>query len=450
MHTYGGLPYYLCVPVLFLMAAYLSTYTAAFCWCISRYLRKPAYALFFIPPLWVALEYLRATILTGFPWELLGYSQFRWSAIIQLSDIAGVFGVSYIILVANITITIGLLYLLQKKWCGHTVHRNTMRCGGGLLVIVITVSVGYGFWRIHTITGQMNQQKSPVVALIQGNVDQSIKWNPAFQLLTTNKYKQLSLSAIPAQPDLIVWPETATPFYLGYDERLTQIVINGVKENGTSFLIGSPSFKQESDKPVFYNSAYLVSPEGDIIDKYDKTHLVPFGEYVPMKKWLPFIKKMVAQVGDFKSGPKGDTLSWGDRKLGVLICYESIFPSLSRALVKNKADILVNITNDAWFGRTSATYQHFSMAVFRSVENRRSLVRAANTGISGYVDPVGRIGQTSPVLSEKVLTASVPMVNFESFYTRFGDIFAQTCLLLCSLFFISGYIRNRTRKPVAP
>jgi apolipoprotein N-acyltransferase len=161
------------------------------------------------------------------------------------------------------------------------------------------------------------------------------------------------------------------------------------------FFIGSPAVKFEKETVKHYNSVFLVGPDGNLYGKYDKAHLVPFGEYVPFKKWLPFLGKMVESVGDFHSGKKGQTIQWGKHVIGSQICYEIIFPNLARAMTQNKAELLINVTNDAWYGRSSAPYQHFSMAKFRAVENRRSLIRAANTGISGFIDPSDHRGADS-------------------------------------------------------
>ena len=182
--------------------------------------------------------------------------------------------------------------------------------------------------------------------------------------------------------------------------------------------------------------------------KYDKTHLVPYGEYVPFKKWLPFLGKIVAQVGDFEAGAIGNTLQWKDQKIGVQICYEILFPGLSRAMARNNASLLINITNDAWFGKTSGPYQHFSMTVFRAVENRRSLARSANTGISGFIGPAGRILASTELLQDAVATRTVPLIREQSIYTRIGDIFAKVCLalvLMIALFEI--YKGTKKRKP---
>jgi len=199
-------------------------------------------------------------------------------------------------------------------------------------------------------------------------------------------------------------------------------------------LVGSPSFISDQNRIKYYNSAYLIKPDGTVAGKYDKVHLVPFGEYVPFKRWLPFLGKIVAHVGDFQAGRSGNTIEGPVPRLGVQICFEIIFPMLSRALVQNEAALLVNITNDAWFGKSSAPYQHFSMAVFRAVENRRSLVRAANTGISGFIDPIGRIIASTPLDEEAALVHRVPILREKTYYTRHGDIFALACLVTAVLY----------------
>ncbi len=205
------------------------------------------------------------------------------------------------------------------------------------------------------------------------------------------------------------------------------MVMDAIRRVNTDFLLGSPAFTRKNNKVEYYVSAYLINPQGKWI-RYNKAHLVPYGEYVPLKKWLSFLGKIVAQVGDFKPGQKGNAIPWKSEKLGIQICYEIIFPDLSRAMVKNGATLLINMTNDAWFGKTSGPYQHFSMTVFRAVENRRALARSANTGISGFIDPAGRILASTPLLEEAVVTRSLPLLNLKSIYTRFGDVFAWACL----------------------
>ncbi len=437
--TFGHLPFYLSVPILFLFVAYLALYPAIFAAAFSWTDTRPVGFLSAMPAVWVALEYLRSFFLSGFPWEFLGYSQYRQITLIQAADIAGVYGISFVILSVNVAGFLLWQFLSERHSSGAMQKRRSAAAGIAVSVLLALHMLGYGQWRIGSIDTRISKSPSPKIAIVQGNIDQTVKWDPAFQLSTTQKYIALSKSAKPSNPDLIVWPETAAPFYFLHNAGPTEMVIKGVRETGTSFLIGSPSFIRQDDKQAdFFNSAFLIDPNGNVAGKYDKVHLVPFGEYVPFQKWFPFIGKIVEEVGDFKSGQKGQTLAWGEFPLGIQICYEMIFPDLSGEMVRNQAAFLINMTNDAWYGNTSAPYQHFSMAVFRAVENRRSLIRSANTGISGFIDPVGRIIASTPLFEEAVITRSLPALKTESFYTRYGDVFALTCVAISMLLFFLG------------
>ena len=229
-----------------------------------------------------------------------------------------------------------------------------------------------------------------------------------------------------------------------HNAPLTDKVQEGIRQNGTFFLVGSPSINRGTQRIDYFNSAYLIDPQGNPVGKYDKTHLVPFGEYVPLKKWLPFLGKLVAQVGDFSRGNTGETIAWHGGRLGVFICYEAIFPYITRAMVTNGATLLVNITNDAWYGRSSAPYQHFSIALFRAVENRRALIRAANTGISGFIDPAGRVLDSTDLFVDTAVVKSVPLISRISFYTRFGDLFAGACLAATALVLLVHFVARFT------
>jgi apolipoprotein N-acyltransferase len=284
------------------------------------------------------------------------------------------------------------------------------------------------------------------VAVIQGNIEQSQKWDPAFQKAAIEKYLRLSLSTRPDRPDLIVWPESAVPFYFLAEVPPTRFVMQGIAEAGTHFLIGAPAFEMRGQKADYFNSAYLVGPRAEVLGRYDKAHLVPYGEYTPFKEYLPFLGKIVEHVGDFKAGETGKTLEWLGRKLGIQICYEIIFPDLAREQVRNGAGLLITITNDAWYGTTAGPYQHFSLAVFRAVENRRVLARSANTGISGFIDPVGRLLDLTPLMEEAAVVREVPLLDTHTFYTRFGDVFAGACLVISAAAVIWAQIGRRRRK----
>jgi apolipoprotein N-acyltransferase len=398
-----------------------------------------------VPVLWTAQELLRTHLFTGFPWELLGYSQFERIPLIQIADIAGVYGVSFLAALVNAA----LYALWQAADRSRPDARGRRRRAGAACAFAAVFLAGawfYGTLRIDAVDSAVSGGKPVRVALIQGNIAQEMKWDRAFQVQTTAKYARLSESAGKYDPHLVVWPETATPFYFPFHGPLSRIVFDAVKRTGADFLIGSPSFLEKSGKMVYFNSAYLIDAGGTVKGRYDKVHLVPFGEYVPFKRYLPFLGKMVEHVGDFQAGPEGQTLAWRGSRLGVLICYESIFPALSRAQTAAGADILVNITNDAWYGRSSAPFQHFSMAVFRAVENRRPLVRAANTGISGFIDAVGRVAEASPLFTDAVMAHTVRFSRIDAPYTRLGDTFAGVCLATAVLIVFFSAMAGRMRR----
>lgn len=429
MTTYGNLPFYVSVPVLFLLSTYLALYLAIFSMALTCLCSRPLSLLFMSPLIWVSLEYIRSFLFTGFPWGLIGHTQFNRLNIIQITDIFGVYGVSFCILLSNVAVFLAYLFVVKKNWQKKIV-RGRLAAGAIITFAFIFCLVWfYGKYRIQSIHKLVTNSSSVKITIIQGNIDQAKKWDPAFQRTSILKYINLSRSAKKQKPNLVVWPETATPFYLMRNTPLSKIVLKGIHETNTDFLIGSPSYRLKHHTVEYYNSAYLIDPEGNILGKYDKSHLVPFGEYIPFKKWLPFIGKMVEGVGDFRPGEKGHTIQWGKYRIGMLICYEIIFPNLSRAMIRNNAAFLVNITNDAWYGKSSAPYQHFSMAVFRAVENRRSIIRAANTGISGFIDPSGRVIAATPIFKDAAITRTVSILQEKTFYSRYGDVFAVICLV---------------------
>ena len=431
MVIYGHLPVYLSIGILFLFATILSLLFVAPMACgFALAGRTPARVLFIFPVFWVAADFLRSFLFTGFPWELLGYSQYQQLHLIQISDIFGVYGLSGLVAFTNAALLLGSLAVTGKPWCGRPVGGRLAFGGVAAATALIGLTWIYGEMRIAQIDRMAADAPKTRVAVIQGNIEQSQKWEPAFQIATIENYLRLSLSTRADRPDLIVWPESAAPFYFLVEVPPTRMVMQGIAEAATHFLIGAPAFELRGQKADYYNSAYLVGPRAEVLGKYDKAHLVPYGEYTPFKEYLPFLGKIVEHVGDFKAGEKGKTLDWMDRKLGIQICYEIIFPGLSRAQVRNGAGLLITITNDAWYGKTAGPYQHFSLAVLRAVENRRALARAANTGISGFVDPVGRVLDPTPLMEEAAVVSELPLLDTRTVYTRFGDVFAAACLII--------------------
>lgn len=433
MKTYGHLPPYLCLAILIFLSAYLALYLAAFSLLVNRLCSTPLICFATAPCLWVFLEYLRTVLFTGFPWELLGYTQFKVLPLIQIADILGVYGVSFCVVLGNVAVLLAFLCLTGKSWHAHAVTKRLAKGSIAAFAIIFGLVWFYGIRQIQSIDQIASNAPLANITVVQGNIDQAIKWDPAFQHDSTIKYINLSLQAKKQKPDLVVWPETAIPFYFLDNINLSQLVKKGIHDTGADFLIGSPSFRSGENSVEYYNSAYLVGADGKVYGRYDKAHLVPFGEYIPFKKWLPFLSKIVEGVGDFRPGEKGLTLPWRHYSLGIQICYEIIFPNLSRLMAQNQAALLLNITNDAWYGRSSAPYQHFSMAVFRAVENRRALIRSANTGISGFIDPAGRVIATTHLFEDAFLTHAVPILQITTFYSRCGDLFVMICLAVTLL-----------------
>jgi apolipoprotein N-acyltransferase len=250
-----------------------------------------------------------------------------------------------------------------------------------------------------------------------------------------NKYKDLTLKAAQSKPQLIVWPETATPFFYNQNQAGTQFVNDLAQQTKIPILFGSP-YRENN---THYNSAYLVSETGNTQGRYNKIHLVPFGEFVPFRKILFFVEKMVAMIGDFGRGNAATIFDVAGHKVGVSICYEMIFPDLMRQAVKNGAHLLVNITNDAWFSKSAASYQHMSMGALRAVENRVPIVRAANTGISGAIMANGTLqDETSLFVEAAQITKVTPRQGGLTFYSNYGDVFSWLCLMATGLIAITG------------
>jgi len=434
IHTYGNIPLLLSGFILLLLVGYLSLFTGTFGF-LTRVvpLSSGIQTILFLPILWTALEYLRSFLLTGFPWANLGYSQYLNLPFIQMADITGPYGLSFVILLVNTT-----LFWILHQWINKTFPAREVV----VTLLVLLSSMIYGYVKMGVIDQQMLHQPSLKVGVTQGNIDQSIKWDESFQKETLKIYERLSLQVAEQHPDLIIWPETATPFFFQQAIEFQPMVLDIPNKTKTFLLFGSPSFKIERGKVNHYNSAYLASPSKEIIGRYDKIHLVPYGEYVPLGEILP-LGSLGEGIGNFKSGKVIYNFSLPQGKFGVLICFEIIFPDLCRRFVKSGADFLVTITNDAWFGTTSAPHQHFSIAVFRAVENRVFIARAANTGITGFIDPTGKIIKKGEIFTEEAMSETIRLSKKKTFYTLYGDVFAWVCSGLSLL--LLGYAFSQKR-----
>ncbi len=430
--NYGYLPLVLGVILTVLLAGYLSVYFALFAAGIV-YFRGRAPLYLAAPVLWICLEYLKSSLFTGFPWENLGYSQFSNLLFIQTADITGVSGLSF------------LIVLLNAAFFTLLTERSKKSLALALAVFLIWSGVyAYGAMRIREIRRSMENARSMDVSLIQGNIDQSVKWNENFQTETIRIYEELSLSGANAPGSLVVWPETAVPFSYQEPGDLQARVRQLPSQTKSWLLFGSISYVAAPAGTDYFNSAFLLSPGGDLAGKYDKVHLVPYGEYVPLRTLFPFVSSLASGIGDFAAGKGYSPLRMGEKKIGVLICYEGILPRAARRYKNAAADVLVNITNDAWFGKTSAPYQHLSMSVFRAVETRLCLVRAANTGISALVDPTGKILAQTKLFEQDQITGRIPLIQTPTFYARYGDWFVWAGFIgLAGLFLWSLTRRER-------
>ncbi len=423
MHVYGYLPLYISILIVILLCLYLSVYIGLFSMLfthLSDNSRIPS--LLIAPAIWVTMEYIRTYALTGYPWSLLGYSQYTFLPIIQIADITGVYGISFLIVAVNGAI-FDIASLWSKKRSGHTPFPSglSIKLCSFILAITIIASLMYGMGRL----GQELTESKVRISVVQGNIPQDKKWDMKFQREVVDTYKELTQQVLSDNPDIIIWPETAVPFVFGNNMHFTKEVTDFQKSLDTYLLFGSIVPNKDSQMT---NSSLLFSSEGELISTYSKIHLVPYGEYVPLRKFLPFIDKLTVGTGDFASGEDYVIMETPYASIGNLICYEIIFPNLVRKFADKGANLLVTITNDAWFGRTSAPYQHFSMAVLRAVENRVPVARAANTGISGFIDSRGRIISQSDIFVEAAFTETVSIGGERSFYTKHGDVLAFLCI----------------------
>lgn len=441
---YGYLPLSVGVAAMLLLSAYMALYVALFTAGIVYLRARGVSPILSAPPLWTSLEYAKSHLFTGFPWENLGYSQYLMTTLIQAADITGVFGLSFAIVLINVVIFDLMDALKSETKRKYQIRRVMTEVVAGVLLLALLC--GYGMFRMRDVEKSLVQAPRMPVSLIQGNIDQSVKWNPAFQRETVRIYSTLTRQAAPSAGGLIVWPETAAPFFFQdrNEMHLEVSLLPGM--TGDWLLFGSPRYEKEGLGLVLLNSAFLLSPDGITAGRYDKVHLVPYGEYVPLRRFFPFIKKLVAGIGDFRSGPGYEplTMQWNGRPrtLGVMICYEGILAEAARTYRQKGAGLLVNITNDAWFGDTSAPHQHLSMTIFRSVENRLYLLRAANTGISAVVDPAGRIEMRSALFERTAIKGSVAFMDGKTFYSVYGDVFVYGCIFGVMLIFTTAIIKK--------
>ncbi|MCX5709468.1 MAG: apolipoprotein N-acyltransferase [Candidatus Omnitrophica bacterium] len=420
------------LPGTIVLILYLALYFGFFGLAVS-YLSSSKFCLLSIPSAWVFLEYARSHVMTGFPWALLGYSQYKNLPVIQIADIFGVWGVSFLVVAVNVFL---FRIISSRPW----VPGNKIRLIFPVLLIILTL--GYGYYRLSPVPNTQHQTTIKI-SVVQGNIPQSLKWKIGSEDFIFNRYLELTSEAIKDKPDLIIWPEAALPVVLEEDLSYYDYLTQRVKESGVPLLFGAVTQREG----FYYNSALLLDKEGKLSGRYDKVHLVPFGEYIPLRKVFPFLQTVVP-IGDVEAG-KEYTIFQVPNKLGVLICFEDLFPEISRAYTLKGAGLLVNITNDAWYKYTSASFQHLQASVFRAVENRLPLARAANTGVSCFILPDGKVvsmvkdAKGEDIFIKGFVTEDISFKTANpSLFTRYGDYFPVFCLIFAFLPLIIRKIKH--------
>ncbi len=415
-----------------LLCAVLALYFGLFGWLARRMLIRDAAftACLTLPALWVMLEYLRSHLLSGFGWNLLAYSQAPWLEAIQIADLTGAWGVSFLIVLVNAGAAVFLM-------------RKTRRTALGLTATLGILAMALAYGVVHL---PERRTSGPVrVAVVQGNIPQEKKWDDAYQQTILERYAALTAEAAKTMPDLIIWPETSVPGYFGAEEPVTQPVFELADAIAIPLLVGAPMFRVTPEGMLLTNSAALVAAGQGLIARYDKLHLVPFGEFIPFERQLPWLRQALPPIGDFIPGSDPTVFRLPDRSaLSVLVCFEDLFPELARGFVRRGAKMLAVITNDAWFGPTAAAYQHAQASTLRAVELRVPIVRAANTGWSGCIDSTGRwVASVHDAQGTELFVPGTQSCELwlgdaqpTRLYLRWGDWFVWVCLAVLAIFFI--------------
>ena len=465
MRQYGGVGTIAALGLLLLFCLYLAIYHGLFGLLISL-LASPTdgdgpnpfsrRVLLLAPFAWVAVELARTRI-TGFPWDLLGISQVDNIPLSHIATVTGVYGLSFEIMVVNTALAAAFVIRSQR---GQPSKRKPLLVATAAAIVVLQAGRLISPPALPTDhTARLVQQNIPV---LQGSdwtkeyFDSTLRdlsvvslTVPSLTLLGQDPTKHGAASASSAHPDLIVWPESPAPFYTT-DPAFREAVSNIARESQSWMLVGSLGIRNAAQSPThatqLFNSGSLVSPGGEWGERYNKMHLVPFGEYVPFRRIFGFAGGLTKEVGDFSPGTSRAALQAAN-KLGVFICYESIFPDEIRQLAANGAEVFVNISNDGWYGDSGAYAQHLKQARMRAVENNRWLLRDTNTGVTAAIDPYGRVVATIPRKVRAALDAGYALTNVTTFYTRHGDWFAY----LCAIISVAGLLLNfRSRTGTEP
>ena len=420
VRTFGGLPWPVAVGVTGLLVLYMATYLALASAAAAIFIRRfGLVGLALAPATWVAAEYTRGFLFGGFPWIPLGNTMVTLLPIVQLASVVGVYGLSAFVALINAGFAATAL----------AAGRTRAVCFAGTIVVIAAASV-WGGQRMAD--NRLTQGEVVRVGLIQANIAQADKWNPGRADMILDRYLQLTRQAADNGADFLLWPESATPFFFE-DDPEAEVVRAMIRQLSKPLLLGSDEVERGSPKDRYYNAAFMLDSAGATAAVYRKMHLVPFGEYVPFQSLLFFVGPLVEAVSAFTPGERVTMLPVREHMVSTAICYEVTYPSQAREAVRQGSELLTTITNDAWYGESSAAYQHFDMAAMRAVEQGRYLVRAANTGVSGIVDPYGRVLIRTKLFETVAVVGEARFVQERTLYARIGDLVALVATVLTVL-----------------
>lgn len=445
-------------PAFLLIITYGSIYFGLFGLFYCLVLRRTALpAVLIASIIWAAIEYVRSNLsFLAVPWALLGHTQHSNIEMMQIASFTSVYGISFLIVLLNSAVTEGLLYI-KEKYTGKDTQQIKYKTALYSLICSLTILLLVYAWGHYQIRENGKNNKTLLTAsLIQGNIPQEEKWDRKFRKKIMARYKELTEEASKEHPDIIIWPEAATPGYLKYDFEVYNFVRDLVRKTGTTLLTGSSSYAKiggrEQRSYKFINSAFLMDGNGKILSYYHKKRLMPFGEYLPLEGKFPWPRWLVPDHGRSLPGTESTVFQVPEGKFGVVICWENLFSDTFREFVKRGSQFMVNITNEAWFKKTEVSSLLMTISVFRAVENRVALLRCANTGITSFIDPLGRVRakvtdkEGNDLMVTGALTISVPEPGTRTFYTKYGDIFALLCVITSVIFIITAMIPVNTQQ----
>ena len=438
----------------FYLPLYVSFWSLALNWIRGR-TGLPVTVL--APPLWVASEYVRSHFFfLAFPWALLGHTQYLHPSLIQITSVTGVYGLTFLIVLANAAVA-DTVSCLRMRWSGRTNPGVSLK--SPVISLTLTASLLVAIHLYGSIVLSRGLEGETIkVALVQGNIAWKDTWDGAFRKKMLDRYAALTRDAAKDAPRLIVWPETAVPGDVKHDLALQRKVGQVAADMKSYLLVGSSEYAKFSNQNLrgkYYNTMVLLTPEGTVGGEYRKIALVPFAEYVPLRDYVRWPAAFASTMGDFLPGAQYTLFTVGGVTFGATLCWENIFPDLFREFVKRGARFMVNGTNDAWSGDSAEPYQHIAINTFRAAENRVAIARSTNAGISSFIDPFGRITHRlrrpdgKELFIEGVLIAEIPLSREQTFYTRYGDVFAHLQIAASALVLVGSWLTSKKRRQVA-